>query len=354
MTRLHADQAWFSAGALNFRRRAFTLVELLVVIAIIGILIALLLPAVQSAREAARRTQCKNNLKQWSMACLLHMDTHKVFPTGGWYGIFYNQAVREMCGGNPCTLKEQNWGWMYQVMPYIEGGVLWKEESDFVVMRDGPSEGVCPSRRAPTLHAFWLPLGEMLSDYSGNGGDTTPIGHWQDGLTPLQLTPAELRGTRPIRHTGVIITQDEDLRDDGSLRNPLISMKHMEDGTSHTILIGEKYVPSNAYTGGAYGDNFAWTRGAEWEGIRYVGANVDGENVDYMGLPPLNDDPTNNNPNARGEVACACWNFGSAHPSGFNAAFCDGSGRLIPYDVDPRTFAAMANRKDGIPLGSDE
>ena len=84
----------------------FTLVELLVVIAIIGILVALLLPAIQAAREAARRSQCQNNVKQWSLACLLHLDAHKAFPTGGWPGIFVNQNVRQMSGGTPEVLAK--------------------------------------------------------------------------------------------------------------------------------------------------------------------------------------------------------------------------------------------------------
>jgi prepilin-type processing-associated H-X9-DG protein len=323
------------------------LVELLVVIAIIGILVALLLPAIQAAREAARRSQCQNNVKQWSMACLLHLDSLKSFPTAGWYGIFVQDAPRSLTppppapNGRPSTLEGQSWGWMYQVMPYIEGQNIWDNRNDLIVYREGPAEGICPSRRPRTIHTFWLPTGEMLSDYSGNGGDTDPAGTWNAGLTPLVL--ADSRSARPQRHTGVIITQDKELRDRGVLKNPLVSMKHITDGSSHTMLLGEKYVPSNAYLGGSWGDNFAWTRGSEWEGVRYAWRYSANNEQDIV----RNDTPVNNQLSAIGELPCNCWIFGSAHSGGFNAGFADGSTRTISYDIDATVFKRAANRKDG-------
>src|SRR6187397_2048734 len=105
------------------RRRGFTLIELLVVIAIIGVLIALLLPAVQAARESARRTQCTNNLKQLALGCHNHHDTYKKLPNGGQHWPFppeYNSnAVPEVN-------EKQRAGWGFQVLPFIEQRPLWE------------------------------------------------------------------------------------------------------------------------------------------------------------------------------------------------------------------------------------
>src|SRR5688572_26083147 len=101
------------------RQPAFTLVELLVVIAIIGILVALLLPAVQAAREASRRTQCKNNLKQIGLAVVNHENQQRFFPHGGW-------GFQCMGLPNRGFGPTQPGGWVYNILPYLEEQSLHK------------------------------------------------------------------------------------------------------------------------------------------------------------------------------------------------------------------------------------
>lgn len=293
------------------------------------------------------------------------MDAYKALPTAGWFYIFYEPRMKSPSpppppaaipaqdpNGKPLTLKDQSWGWMYQVTPFMEQQSLWELENDFLVLRNGPPAANCPSRRGRTLRYQWLPAtGEMLSDYAGNAGDTGPDPNqtWNRGLTPLSINP---RGPRPIQHTGTIITQDRDMRGTGRLKNPLIRANHVVDGTSRTMLLSEKYVPSNAYEGGAWGDNFAWTLGADWEGVRYADWRGADENPTDLN-PPLNDDEASGTFNAAGEVSCACWNFGAPHPGGFNAGYCDGSLRTIGYDIDSAVFMAICNRKDGLVYEED-
>jgi prepilin-type N-terminal cleavage/methylation domain-containing protein len=130
------------------RRRAFTLVELLVVIAIIGVLVALLLPAVQAAREAARRSQCQNNLKQMGLALQNYNSAMGEFPTGGtepWHD-----------EGDATSRFSKGYGWMVQILPYVENENLrtiskgygaGDRQRDLEVRRTPVSMYFCPSRR---------------------------------------------------------------------------------------------------------------------------------------------------------------------------------------------------------------
>ncbi len=137
--------------------RAFTLVELLVVIAIIGILVGLLLPAVQSARESARRTQCQNNLRQIGLAFHNHEGSLKFFPTGGWD---WNTPPTYV-SGQPATGKEQQAGWGFQILPYLEGNNTWSGSSagtdlDRILQVIGSPNKIyfCPTRRKPQVVTF--------------------------------------------------------------------------------------------------------------------------------------------------------------------------------------------------------
>lgn len=290
------------------RRFAFTLVELLVVIAIIGVLVALLLPAVQMAREAARRTQCSNNLRQFGLAFLNHADVLKIFPDGGenWDPVAY---PRVMQNGTPATAPNQNWGWGYQILPYIEQTTVWTAQTDADVRGAIIKSYYCPSRRKPMTISVGPTnptIPAAMIDYVGNAG------------TEAFLEPVQ---TQTVNGIGVDIpgaavgngTDGVVVRKPGTYpnRSQSVRLAMLSDGTSNTMLIGEKRLrPENLGKAQSHDDQ-GFTSG--W----------DRDEVCWGNIPPDMDRRNQD----------GFYQFGSAHPSGFNSVWCDGSVHIIRYNI---------------------
>ncbi|MEN1679300.1 MAG: DUF1559 domain-containing protein [Planctomycetota bacterium] len=355
--------------------RGFTLVELLVVIAIIGILIALLLPAVQSAREAARRTQCKNQLKQMALASLLHEDTHKHFPSGGWGGRFFADPTRGYG-------KDQPGGWYYSVFSYLEANALrdlgrgaapgsneWQTAILQLVASPVPSFN-CPSRREGKIGVMTGTPAEdftflrdqpiAVGDYAGNSGDS--FKHAVAGFGNVIAAPSNYAEAasfdwpntttqfKPGRRGAT--TQNEDFQSGVIGFRSEIKIGQIPDGTTNTYLIGEKYVPTDAYDNNTnvtniarFGDNQSLYAGYEWDNQRTAWqpgiADYYSPHATDADWQPARDEPSTRSP-GRAVVA-----FGSAHDGGLNMSFCDGSVRTLSYDVDQNVHRFQANRIDG-------
>ena len=326
---------------------AFTLVELLVVITIIGILIALLLPAVQAAREAARRLQCQNNLKQLGLAALNHEQMHGFFPSGGW-GVFW---VGDPDRGFD---RRQPGGWLYNCLPFLEQDNLHSQGSDGYpdavtasqkvaankVVRTPLSVVNCPSRRGAQLYTNVV-NGTLLAynamdnppddnvvartDYAANAGDFT-IGDFTVFRTPYG--PDTLAGEasydwiNTAKYTGLSYQRSE------------VAIADVSDGTSHTYLFGEKYVSPDHYeTGLDRGDNENWCAAYDNDSHRLV--QGDGTDPDTA-VPPMQD--------REGYAHSA--GFGSAHAGSCHFVFCDGSVHGISYTINPETHRRLGNRED--------
>lgn len=328
--------------------KAFTLVELLVVIAIIGVLVALLLPAVQAAREAARRTTCQNQLRQLAIGCMNHHDTHGFFPTGGWG---WNWA------GDPDRGYglDQPGGWIFNVLPYIEQQALHDLGADGQrnVITEEQLAGTaltvsqpitiinCPTRRGVGVYPFDRGLANSnvvaeagRSDYAANAGDfyaEFPFSPQDAGPSDYADAKTFVWRTSNSSHAPLI----EERLNGISFQRSTIAIRQITDGTSQTYLAGEKFVLSNHYeTGEDRGDNETWCTGYNNDNFRSArrqyGANPGGPAKDT-------------------EVPIQAWDdrFGSAHAGVWNAALCDGSVRSLNFDIDAIIHANLANREDG-------
>jgi prepilin-type N-terminal cleavage/methylation domain-containing protein len=319
------------------KRSGFTLVELLVVITIIGILIALLLPAVQAAREAARMMQCKNNLKQLALGCVNHEAASGRYPTGGW-GWHWT--------GDPDMGNDwlQPGGWVYNVLPYIEqpdlhdvgiGVGVWNSpaKKDANMQRFATSfNGInCPTRRkslAIPRSGGWdvyncsAPLALTRSDYAANGGDVWTeinIGYVTIGDPKDAPAARNIFGKMAKDTSGIMFAGSE------------IKPTDVTDGTSNTYLLGEKYVSADHYEDGQdIGDNEGALIGDDRDITRWGGPSY----------PPSPDTPGSSSDLI----------FGSAHATGFNMALCDGAVQTMSYQIDLQTHAWLCNRHDDHPV----
>ena len=321
-------------------RIGFTLVELLVVITIIGILIALLLPAVQAAREAARRMQCSNNLKQFGLATLTHEQALGFFPGGGWGNKWAGDPDRGFGDRQPG-------GWVYNLLPFMEQQALHDmgaNESNLTpeAMAAGgqraatPVAGLnCPTRRASIAYPYNMgstyayrniTLGSVIGrcDYAANCGDAY-AGGCIPGPGSYAIGDSWTAsfwggvGNGESTATGVIFVHSK------------LTIAAIRDGTSNTYLVGERYNnPDHYFDGLAGDDDQGWDTGIDTDTARWTDNN--------SAMQPAQDTAGSGSGNL---------NFGSAHASGFNMVFCDGSVQSISYSIDSLTHRYLGNRNDG-------
>jgi len=322
----------------------FTLVELLVVITIIGILIALLLPAVQAARESGRRTTCKNNIKQLATACSSHLERHQFFPTGGWAWGWAGDPDRGFT-------KRQPGGWLYNVLPFIEQQALHDKGKGGDKAKGAERAATalaafyCPSRRRVTGYPYTKTSAEEYinidppsptigrSDYAACGGDNAAGStecSWKGPATLADgdgMSDSDWKDEHGTYHdaNGVIFRRSE------------VKAAHISDGMTSTYLLGEKYLTSSYYaTGEGKGSDQGWDVGYDYDTIRWTN-----DSGDYQ---PKQDRATTADSNA---VNRSTYAFGSAHSSGFHMAMCDGSVRQIRFSIDQYVHSLLGNRKDG-------
>jgi prepilin-type N-terminal cleavage/methylation domain-containing protein len=331
------------------RRPAFTLVELMAVIAIIVMLVALLLPAMQTMRETARRGLCSNNAKQFANAALSHELAQRYLPSGGWGSMWVGDGDRGFGSNQPG-------GWVYSSLPYMEQKVLWDMPVDGApsqltapqlagatqMCRTPLASANCPSRRP--AKRFPKPTGGSTiannaadnnsgdntvarCDYAANGGDTvvTNLIDWTGPAASVNLAnprPAgdtiwpDRNALAPAQLNGVIFSCSQIQSDD------------IKDGASNTYLLGERYIdPAQYDTGTALGDDGSWSAGACNDLVR------------TGGWAPKQD--------TRGiDNGAELW-FGGPHSSSFCMALADGAVAWVSYSIDPAVHKMLANRFDG-------
>ncbi|MBC8352392.1 MAG: DUF1559 domain-containing protein [Planctomycetes bacterium] len=346
-------------------RMAFTLVELLVVIAIIGILVALLLPAVQAAREAARRMQCSNNLKQYGLALHNYHDTYKQFPQG-----------------NAGFAANNNWGrhengWQFAVMPFIEqqpfydyvseraiNGSQAERQVHWQTMPDGRwsraltfAHARCPSDDSEIHRDGDANWGSFVSSYTGSLGSQripSPVASCNTWLTPDvhyenpqgAADHGNDYGNRSI--SGMF----------GRIMAKGTSIAEVKDGTANVIFVGEMMSKCHDHVSGGF-------LGYNGMGNAHAGTQVPLNTMTTCARDQQDctDRHWEGNSGGGGVATCACfaknnwnysWGFRSAHPGGSQFVFVDGSTHFLPETIDYVTYQKLGGRTDGRPVTLEE
>jgi prepilin-type N-terminal cleavage/methylation domain-containing protein/prepilin-type processing-associated H-X9-DG protein len=309
---------------MNARRHGFTLIELLVVIAIIGILIGLLLPAVQKVREAANRLKCQNNLKQLALACHAYHDEHGTLPINSLFTINYT--------------ADPNWSWLARILPYIEQEALYKQGNipsgsfagGATVCATKVKMFWCPTDNASTLgprtNEFNVaPMPVELTNYKGvlggnwGQGDGTP-GEWNGGNwgTDARWVNASIEG----KYNGLDASDGIFSRRNWNPHKTK-TFTQILDGTSNTFLVGEDVPERNQHSAWAFGNHAVATCG--------VGPNAKKTNgQDYSSFDWPN-----------------VYSFHSKHPGGLSFGYADGSVRFITDHIPLATYRALATCASG-------
>jgi prepilin-type N-terminal cleavage/methylation domain-containing protein len=321
------------------RAQGFTLTEMLVVIAIIAILAAMLLPAVQAARESGRKVKCQSNLKQIGTACQNHLSQYQHFPSSGW-GYTWTGDPNFPPG------HAQPGGWAFNILPFIERESVHKlgkglsGAAKYAELAEQKASVIpffhCPSRR----RAVGYPAVETSvnadqpptlakTDYACNGGTVVILGGGPGIGCETAYNERSYPGCCAWTHSdGWLKVNFNGISGERSEVRP----EDIPDGASNTMLAGEKYLNPDYYQTGTEGaDNNSVYQGNDWDVNRWTS------------YPPFND-----NPGVDSGVCCSA-RFGSAHVGVFFAVFCDGSVRSIAYEVDMTVYGQMGNRKDSRP-----
>ena len=326
------------------QRRGFTLVELLVVIAIIGILVALLLPAIQAAREAARRTQCTNNLKNIGLAIQNHHDAYKRLPNSRRTFDYIT--------------------WAAELWPFIEAeniAVSWDRTQRYYGQKEDARGAqialyLCPSRRSvPQLSVSGdndagvegsENFPGALADYACNTGD--PIGEDGDAShndnTTTRSDGSLKEPTGPFRFSG---HGEDNFANSGQFQPGVddlskISLKYkvtyaqIEDGLSNTAFIGEKHIPTDGPEGSWFGREKAKDNSV-YNSDRWMSVGRKGG----FGVPLSNPSDGSEDPSLTGR------SFGSWHPGICQFAYGDGSVHSVNVDVDVCMLGYLCNKADG-------